>query len=838
MSPHSVMRAFAIALGIVLGGACKGDVAEPSGTPVASVVLSTDQLTLNEGAIAVLQATALDANDQPLADRAAVWSTSDSTIAQVSNAGVVTARRPGTAQIAASVDGHSDVAQVTIAGRAVASVEVTPASPSVLRGGHLQLTARALDDSGAPLLGRQITWTSSDPTVAAVDGSGRATGITVGVATVTASVESRTAAVGVTVLAVPVAAVQLTPARDTIVLGQSTQLTATPRDSIGARLDNPVAFTSSASTIATVSSSGLVLGIAVGSATITANSGGRSATAIIVVRPRPVAAVIVSPAQSALTVGQTLRLTVQTTDGNGNVLTGRPASFSSSNANIASVAANGTVTALAPGTATITVTSEGKTGTASVTVALSPIATLSVSPTTATLLVGATRQLVATARDAGGTVLTQRTITWMTGAPSVVSVSASGLVTAVGPGVALVFASAEGRLASATITVTTPAPSTVTVSPASATVIVGQTRDLVATLRDGAGQIVTGRTVQWVSTNSATAVVSSAGRVRGVAPGLARIDAIVDGVTGSSAVTVVPVPVATVSVSLAPTSAIVGQTSQATAVTRDSAGGVLNGRTVTWSSSNAAVATVSTTGVVTATARGTANIIATSEGKSAQATFSVVVGPPAMIAAVSVVTQSATVLTAVTAPPSVKVTDAGGSPVSGVTVILTRTAGGGVIVPATPASVVTNAQGIASLTSWTLGVLPGVNTVTATRSGLSGSPVTFNATGTVGAATTITANSVVAQSATVSSAVAAPPSVKVTDLLGNPVGGVVVVFTRTVGTGVIVPATPASVTTSANGIATLTRWTLGATPGANRVTAAVTGLLGSPVTFNATATAR
>jgi hypothetical protein len=411
-------------------------------------------------------------------------------------------------------------------------------------------------------------------------------------------------------------------------------------------------------------------------------------------------------------------------------------------------------------------------------------------------------------------------------------------VTAVGPGVAVVFASAEGRLASATITVTSPAPSTVTVSPASATVIAGQSRDLVATLRDGAGQIVTGRAVQWVSGNSATAVVSSTGRVRAVAPGVARIDAIVDGVTGSSTVTVVPVPVATVTVTLTPTSIIVGQTSRAAAVTRDSVGGVLAGRSVVWSSSNVGVASVSTTGVVTAIARGTTSITATSEGKSAQATLSVVVGPPTTIAAASVVTQSATVLTAVAAPPGVKVTDAGGSPVSGVTVIFTRTAGGGVITPASPASIVTNALGIATLTGWSVGALPGANTVTATVSGMSGSPVTFSATGTVGAATTIAANSVVTQSAKVSTAVSAPPSVKVTDVLGNPVGGVVVIFTRTVGTGVIVPATPASVTTNASGIATLTSWTLGASTGANRVTASVTGLLGSPVTFNATGTAK
>ncbi|MEQ1691331.1 MAG: Ig-like domain-containing protein [Gemmatimonas sp.] len=179
-------------------------------------------------------------------------------------------------------------------------------------------------------------------------------------------------------------------------------------------------------------------------------------------------------------------------------------------------------------------------------------------------------------------------------------------------------------------------------------------------------------------------------------------------------------------------------------------------------------------------------------------------------------------------------TDVNSNPVSGVSVTFAVTAGGGAIDPVSPASVVTNASGVATLTSWTLGTIAGANTVTATVAGLTGSPVTFTATGTAGVATTIAAVSTLTQSATISTDVSAPPSVLVTDANGNPVSGVSVTFALTGGGGAIVPVSPATIVTNASGIATLTSWTVGAVPGANTVTATVAGLAGSPVTFTAT----
>src|SRR5213079_436513 len=139
-----------------------------------------------------------------------------------------------------------------------------------------------------------------------------------------------------------------------------------------------------------------------------------------------------------------------------------------------------------------------------------------------------------------------------------------------------------------------------------------------------------------------------------------------------------------------------------------------------------------------------------------------------------------------------------------------------------------NGSGVATVGSWTLSPTAGPNTLTATSTGLSGSPVTFTATGTAGAAATIAANSPTSQSAAAGTAVSAPPSVIVKDANGNPVAGVAVTFTPAEGSGTV---TGGSQTTNGSGIATVGSWTLSATAGSNTLTATSGSLSGSPVTY-------
>ncbi|HEV2749283.1 MAG TPA: Ig-like domain-containing protein, partial [Gemmatimonadales bacterium] len=193
--------------------------------------------------------------------------------------------------------------------------------------------------------------------------------------------------------------------------------------------------------------------------------------------------------------------------------------------------------------------------------------------------------------------------------------------------------------------------------------------------------------------------------------------------------------------------------------------------------------------------------------------------------------QTVTAGTSVPIPPSVIVTDAGGHPVPGAAVTFAVASGGGSITGPTKT---TDANGIATVGSWTLGAVAGSNTLTAASDNLTGSPVTFTATGTAGNAGSLAVNAGNNQTATVNTAVATPPSVIVKDGNGNPVAGVAVTFATTSRSGTV---TGTSRTSNASGIATVGSWTLGTAAGPDTLTATSTGLNGSPVLVIATGTA-
>ena len=199
-------------------------------------------------------------------------------------------------------------------------------------------------------------------------------------------------------------------------------------------------------------------------------------------------------------------------------------------------------------------------------------------------------------------------------------------------------------------------------------------------------------------------------------------------------------------------------------------------------------------------------------------------GPPASMVAVSLTTQAAPAGSNVGDPPSVIVRDASGIPVSGVAVTFSVTAGGGTVV-GSPAT--TDANGIATLSSWRLGPQSGLNTVTATASNLP--TVTFNATGTAGTAAAVVAHTGNNQVALQGTAVPLAPTVRVTDANGNPVAGAVVTFSVASGGGSV--SLPNQLT-DALGLAAAGSWTLGPVA-PNTLLASVTGnnITGNPVTF-------
>ena len=135
----------------------------------------------------------------------------------------------------------------------------------------------------------------------------------------------------------------------------------------------------------------------------------------------------------------------------------------------------------AVGTATITAMSEGRTGSATVTVTLVPVATVVVSPAPATLPVGGTVQLTVTLKDASGTTLTGRTVAWTSSTTTVATVSPSGLVSDVASGgTTTITATSEGKSGTSVVTVQAPLPAGSVADPTLLPVASGQVPNMAA----------------------------------------------------------------------------------------------------------------------------------------------------------------------------------------------------------------------------------------------------------------------------------------------------------------------------------------------------------------------
>jgi len=263
-------------------------------------------------------------------------------------------------------------------------------------------------------------------------------------------------------------------------------------------------------------------------------------SAVVDVSTVPVASVAVTPASAGMVAGQTVQLTATTLDSTSAALTGRVVTWGSSNSAVATVNGSGLVTGVAPGSATITATSEGKSGTAAVTVTVMsvPVATVGVTPASANMTVGQTAQLTATPRDASGNALTGRVVTWGSSNSAVATVNGSGLVTGVAAGSATITATSEGKSGASSVTVALAPVASVTVSPATVSQVVGTVQQLTATLRDASGNVLTGRTVSWSSSNTLVATVLGTGLETSLLAGSATITATSEGRSGTAAITV------------------------------------------------------------------------------------------------------------------------------------------------------------------------------------------------------------------------------------------------------------------------------------------------------------
>ncbi len=472
---------------------------------VGSVSITPPATTVSVGSQIPLQALVQDPSGRTITATDVHWSVENPSIATISSTGVVTGVALGSTQVAASVNGKSGIATITVEKTPVASVVVTPPHVDAAPGVQTQLSATAYDAAQNALSGRAITWSTSSAAVATVDANGMMTAVSTGSATITATSEGKNGVATISVAQAAVATVTVTPSPLSMSVGQQTQLTATLKDAGGNVLNGrAVTWASSNTGVATVSAQGVVTAVAVGATTVTATSEGTSGTAALTISNVAVGSVTVQPQGPSIVQGSNVQLSATVRDVNGNVVTDRVVTWSSSSTGIAVVSSAGVVTGVAPGSATITATSEGKSGASTVTVTPLPVGSVTVAPTTATIPAGGDDDVDGDGqgserhgrdeprRDVGIEQPRRRDGEWR---------RRDG----VAGGTATITATSEGKSGSATVTVT-PAPvGIVIVQPNHDSLGVGATVQLTAITEDSAGNVLTGRTVTWGSSNTAVA---------------------------------------------------------------------------------------------------------------------------------------------------------------------------------------------------------------------------------------------------------------------------------------------------------------------------------------------
>ena len=476
------------------------------------------------------------------------WASSDASVATITSSGVVTGVAAGTTTITYTNDNGCSITE-TVTVNALPTITGTS---TVCVGSTVTLTGSGTPAGSTP-------WASSDASVATITSSGVVTGVAAGTTTITYTNDNGCSITEtVTVNALPTIT-----GTSTVCVGSTVTLTGsgTPAGS--------TPWASSDASVATITSSGVVTGVAAGTTTITyTNDNGCSITETVTVNALPTIT-----GTSTVCVGSTVTLT-----GSGTPAGSTP--WASSDASVATITSSGVVTGVAAGTTTITYTNDnGCSITETVTVNALPTIT-----GTSTVCVGSTVTLTGSGTPAGSTP-------WASSDASVATITSSGVVTGVAAGTTTITYTNDNGC-SITETVTVNALPTIT---GTSTVCVGSTVTLT-------GSGTPAGSTPWASSDASVATITSSGVVTGVAAGTTTITYTNDNgcsITETVTVNALPTITGTSTVCVGSTVTLTGS-------------GTPAGSTP-WASSDASVATITSSGVVTGVAAGTTTITYTND---------------------------------------------------------------------------------------------------------------------------------------------------------------------------------------------------------------------------------
>ena len=389
------------------------------------------------------------------------WSSSDSDVLSVSASGLATARAFGSVTVTASLDQIVATTTISVSAAGLKAMTIRPGNAKIAQNTSQQFWAEGIfaDGSTRNVTG-QVSWTSSNSSVAKMMGKGLAKATAPGMTTITAAMGSTSVSVTLDVTTATIVGITVTPADRTIAPMTRAAFAASGvfSDSTRQVITRDVVWTSSDTTVATVLGN---VGTAVGTGTtnISAAFGGIAHSVALHVSSVSLVALSVSPATTVLAPGTYISCTAvaQFSDGSYQAVTD-VVNWTSSASAVVSVNASGVATAESSGSAIITAQLGSVTGTAALEVDSAPLASVQITPQVVTILSKTVVDFVATGIFSDGntqdlTSMVSWTSSQLTVATISDGVSTPGEATGIAPGTAVITALFKGLVGTASLTV-------------------------------------------------------------------------------------------------------------------------------------------------------------------------------------------------------------------------------------------------------------------------------------------------------------------------------------------------------------------------------------------------
>lgn len=527
----------------------RGSITVTSAT-LRSIVISPSAASIVPGETAQFTATGTYSDGTQRDITSAVsWTSGTVAVASMNAGGILglaKALAAGVSTISARSGNISSTATLTVIASKVTlvSIVITPEDAVLFLGTHQQFTAAGtFSDGSVEDITASVTWASSMNKMVSIAPGGLATARALGSVAISATSGSVTASTAATVQTAALSFITIRPANKKIAQFTSQQFQAIGTYSDGSthNVTGKVAWTSSDTTVATIGNRGLAKALSPGSTTITAKLGSIAASTTLKVTNAVIVSISVTPSGRTVATGTKLSFTATGlfSDNTTQVIT-RDCAWASDNHAVATLGAGSTATAVGPGTANISATFTGVTGSAPLNVSSATLSSISVSPATALLAPATSVNCVAigTFSDGSTQVITSL-VTWTSSASNVAVVSKAGTVTAQSAGTATITAQLGTLTADSTIVVDSSPLISIQITPAAIAILpqAGVAFHATGTFADGHTQDLTSL-VLWTSSPASVATISNdpgtMGQATGLAPGTAIITAFFDGQVGTA----------------------------------------------------------------------------------------------------------------------------------------------------------------------------------------------------------------------------------------------------------------------------------------------------------------